>query len=144
MRERGYTGSPYSPTGGSCDPPRQSPPRCRPPAASPPPRPLPPAPWPLQGLTPTSEVLPRLLEAVRALEGSVWALGLEQALETVGMPRVLHRVDCGPGAASLACRPKGGARTKPPNKPLPPVGRYTVTKVVEDAPPLRLTGTTLQ
>lgn len=40
-------------------------------AASPPsPRPLPPPPWPVQGLTPTSEVLPRLLEAVRALEGS--------------------------------------------------------------------------
>lgn len=62
------------------------------------PRPLPPDPWPLLGVTPAWEVLPRLVEAVRALEGSVGALRLEQALEASGMPRVLHRVDCMPGA----------------------------------------------
>lgn len=119
-------------------PPPASPP-LRLPAPS---RPLPPPPWPLLGVTPAWEVLPRLVEAVRDLEGSLWALRLDQDMTALGMPKYVHRIDIALGRAPLACRPEGKARTHA--KRLPPVGHYTVTKIVEDAPPLRLAGTTLQ
>jgi len=78
-------------------------------SATPPPRPLPPPPWPVEGLTRGAVVLQRLVEAVRALEASVWGLKLDRALDAAGMPRVLHRIDASLGGAGLACRPEGGA-----------------------------------
>lgn len=76
------------------------------------PRPLPPAPWPVEGLTQGAVVLPRLIEAVRALELAVWGLKLDRALDAAGMPRVLHRIDASLGGGGLACRPEGGAPTQ--------------------------------
>jgi hypothetical protein len=57
-------------------------------------------------------VLPRLIEAVRALELAVWGLKLDRALDAAGMPRVLHRIDASLGGGGLACRPEDGAPTQ--------------------------------